>query len=79
MKQTPSPASMRRSLRSWLAASAVPHGVASQVVLANEVRTEACSNAIEHAYAGNAAGQIRVTAQVSGRRLELVVADNSST
>ncbi|MDX6333669.1 MAG: hypothetical protein QOG05_1009, partial [Streptosporangiaceae bacterium] len=68
-------AGMRRSLRLWLAASAVPPVVASQVTLA---ASEACSNAIEHAYAGDPSGQVRLTAQVSGPRLEIVVADGST-
>jgi len=68
-------AGMRRSLRLWLAASAVPPVVASQVTLA---ASEACSNAIEHAYAGDPSGQVRLTAQLCGPRLEIVVADGST-
>jgi anti-sigma regulatory factor (Ser/Thr protein kinase) len=68
-------AGMRRSLRNWLAASGVPSAVADQVVLA---ASEACSNAIEHAYAGDPTEQVRVTAQICGPCLELVVADSST-
>jgi anti-sigma regulatory factor (Ser/Thr protein kinase) len=66
---------MRRSLRLWLAASAVTSVVASQVTLA---ASEACSNATEHAYAGDPSGQVRLTAQICGSRLEIVVADDST-
>jgi anti-sigma regulatory factor (Ser/Thr protein kinase) len=68
-------AGMRRSLRLWLAASGVPPVVSSQVTLA---ASEACSNAIEHAYGGDPAGQVRLTADICGARLEIVVADGST-
>ncbi|MFQ6325159.1 SpoIIE family protein phosphatase [Nocardia sp. CWNU-33] len=38
---------MRRSLKAWLAAAAVPHDLASDLIAA---ANEACSNSIEHAY-----------------------------
>ena len=66
-------AGMRRSLRLWLAASGVPLVVSSQVTLA---ASEACSNAIEHAYGGDPAGQVTLTAEIRGSRLDIVVADS---
>jgi PAS domain S-box-containing protein len=68
-------AGMRRSLRLWLAASGVSPVVSSQVTLA---ASEACSNAIEHAYGGDPAGQVRLAADICGPRLEIVVADDST-
>ena len=68
-------AGMRRSLRLWLAASGVPLVVSSQVTLA---ASEACSNAIEHAYGGDPAGQVTLTAEIRGSRLDIVVADTST-
>jgi PAS domain S-box-containing protein len=68
-------AGMRRSLRHWLAASAVPSSAAAQIALA---AGEACSNAIEHAYAGDPTGQVKVTAHIWGPRLELVVEDSAT-
>jgi len=68
-------AGMRRSLRLWLAASGVPLVVSSQVTLA---ASEACSNAIEHAYGGDPAGQVTMTAEIRGSRLDIVVADTST-
>jgi PAS domain S-box-containing protein len=68
-------AGMRRSLRLWLAASGVPLVVSSQVTLA---ASEACSNAIEHAYGGDPAGQVTLTADIRGSRLDIVVADTST-
>lgn len=68
-------ASMRRSLRRWLAAAAVQPVVASQVTLA---ASEACSNAIEHAYGSDPAEEVRLTAELSGPRLEITVADGST-
>ena len=67
-------AGMRQNLRRWLAASAVSPPVAGQVALA---ASEACSNAIEHAYRGDPSGQVRLTAELHGPRLDLVVADGS--
>jgi anti-sigma regulatory factor (Ser/Thr protein kinase) len=49
--------------------------VASQVTLA---ASEACSNASEHAYAGERSEQVRMTVQIRGPRLEIVVADGST-
>jgi PAS domain S-box-containing protein len=66
-------AGMRRRLRDWLAASAVPADTAGQVVLA---ASEACSNVIEHAYGGDPARQMMITALISGSCLELTVADS---
>jgi PAS domain S-box-containing protein len=68
-------AGMRRSLRLWLAACGVPLVVSSQVTLA---ASEACSNAIEHAYGGDPAGQVTLTADIRGSRLDIVVADTST-
>ena len=61
-----------RRLRLWLAASGVPLVVSSQVTLA---ASEACSNAIEHAYGGDPAGQVTLTAEIRGSRLDIVVAE----
>jgi anti-sigma regulatory factor (Ser/Thr protein kinase) len=49
--------------------------VASQVTPA---ASEACSNATEHVYAGDPSGQVRLTAQICGSRLEIAVADDST-
>jgi anti-sigma regulatory factor (Ser/Thr protein kinase) len=49
--------------------------VSSQVTLA---ASEACSNAIEHAYGGDPAGQVTLAADIRGTRLEIVVADGSA-
>jgi hypothetical protein len=40
--------------------------------------SEACSNASEHAYAGERSEQVRLTVQICGPRLEIVVADGST-
>ncbi|MFF3223800.1 SpoIIE family protein phosphatase [Nocardia suismassiliense] len=44
-------AALRRTLKAWLAAAAVPHDLASDLVAA---ANEACSNSIEHAYRNGA-------------------------
>ncbi|WP_194838174.1 SpoIIE family protein phosphatase [Nocardia sp. XZ_19_369] len=44
-------AALRRTLKTWLAAAAVPHDLASDLVAA---ANEACSNSIEHAYRNGA-------------------------
>ena len=66
-------AGMRRSLRLWLAPSAVPSVVASQVTLA---ASEACSCASVHAYAGDPSGQVRLTAQICGPAWKPSAADD---
>jgi anti-sigma regulatory factor (Ser/Thr protein kinase) len=40
--------------------------------------SEACSNASEHAYAGERSEQVRLTVQICGPCLEIVVADGST-
>jgi len=67
---------LRRRLHAWLARHGVSSGEAGSVVLAV---SEACNNAIEHAYRDNGAGPIRVS--VSGAEpgtLRVVVEDEGA-
>jgi anti-sigma regulatory factor (Ser/Thr protein kinase) len=64
-------AGLRRRLRSWLSRRGFDDEEASEVMLAV---SEACNNAVEHAYDG-AQGVLRVSAEVQSGRLEVVVED----
>ncbi len=64
-------AGMRRRLHGWLARRGFSDDDMSEILLAV---SEACNNAIEHAYSG-ANGSLRVTAEVSEGWLEAVVED----
>ncbi|MFX0577382.1 SpoIIE family protein phosphatase [Nocardia nepalensis] len=58
---------MRKRLKAWLAAAAVPHDLASDLIAA---ANEACSNSIEHAYrngGGRATRAMSSTAELLGR------------
>ncbi|MGY4102543.1 SpoIIE family protein phosphatase [Nocardia sp. R16R-3T] len=58
---------MRKRLKAWFAAAAVPHDLASDLIAA---ANEACSNSIEHAYrngSGPVAPAISATAEPLGR------------
>ncbi|MEU8897562.1 SpoIIE family protein phosphatase [Nocardia sp. NPDC048505] len=67
-------AALRRRLKAWLAAAAVPHDLASDLVAA---ANEACSNSIEHAYLGNgaAANQVTLIAECDTERVTILVSD----
>jgi len=64
-------APIRRRLRAWLARRGLEHDAASEIVLAT---SEACNNAVEHAYRGSH-GVLIVTAHEQQGRLEVVVED----
>ena len=68
-------AGMRRRLQRWLTSAAVPPAVMGQVVVSV---SEACANAIEHAYASDCAREVEVTARLDDRRIEIVIADTST-
>ncbi|MBL1073944.1 SpoIIE family protein phosphatase [Nocardia sp. 2] len=64
--------SIRRELRSWLAAAAVPHDTAIDLIAA---ANEACTNSIEHAYLGGDRGQVTLTAHCDLDTLTIEVSD----
>jgi anti-sigma regulatory factor (Ser/Thr protein kinase) len=64
-------AGMRRRLRGWLSRREFSDDAVSEILLAV---SEACNNAVEHAYPGSN-GSLRVTAEVTGGWLEAVVED----
>ncbi|WP_327139919.1 SpoIIE family protein phosphatase [Nocardia sp. NBC_01327] len=66
---------MRRKLKYWLAAAAVPHGAATDLIAA---ANEACSNSIEHAYREGAAGRVLLTAETGVDTVTLVVTDTGT-
>ncbi|MFE3258522.1 SpoIIE family protein phosphatase [Nocardia sp. NPDC059091] len=63
---------IRRALRSWLTAAAVPHDTAVDLVAA---ANEACSNSIEHAYLGGEPGRVRLSADCGVDTLTIEVSD----
>ncbi|MFE3700856.1 SpoIIE family protein phosphatase, partial [Nocardia tengchongensis] len=63
---------LRRALRSWLAAAAVPHDLAVDLVSA---ANEACSNSIEHAYLGGEPGRVQLAADSGVDCLTIEVSD----
>src|SRR6185312_5068855 len=67
---------MRRRLRVWVAQHGLDHVEAVEVVLAV---SEACNNAIEHAYRENGAGPIKVSlAAAEADMLRIVVEDHGT-
>ncbi|WP_063051830.1 SpoIIE family protein phosphatase [Nocardia arthritidis] len=67
---------LRRTLKGWLAAAAVPHDLAADLVAATN---EACSNSIEHAYRNNNdAGRVRMSATCDIDTVVIVVTDTGS-
>nr|WP_198428071.1 SpoIIE family protein phosphatase [Nocardia bovistercoris] len=70
-------AALRRSLKGWFAAAAVPHDLASDLVAA---ANEACSNSIEHAYrdAGDDEHIVELTATCDTQTVAIVVADSGT-
>jgi anti-sigma regulatory factor (Ser/Thr protein kinase) len=67
---------MRRRLRAWLARRGLDDGEAAEVVLAV---SEACNNAIEHAYRDNGAGPVRVSLDGDGTGTLRVVVEDQGT
>ncbi|MFD8245844.1 SpoIIE family protein phosphatase [Nocardia sp. NPDC059691] len=65
-------AALRRTLKGWLAAAAVPHDLAADLVAA---ANEACSNSIEHAYRNDDTGRVRMSATCDIDTVVIVVAD----
>ncbi|MEV6320111.1 SpoIIE family protein phosphatase [Nocardia sp. NPDC051787] len=63
---------LRRTLKGWLAAAAVPHDLAADLVAA---ANEACSNSIEHAYRNGNAGQVLLSATCDIDTVVIVVTD----
>ncbi|MGK5739859.1 SpoIIE family protein phosphatase [Micromonospora sp. URMC 103] len=64
---------LRAELDGWLASCAVPEAERYGVVLAC---SEAVANAIEHAYRGDPARRVHVSATIDGRAVELRVSDS---
>ena len=69
-----SPASMRRRLRAWLAGRRVADEQIADILLAV---TEACNNAIEHAYR-DGEGTIKLRADHDHERLRIVIEDDGA-
>ncbi|WP_330229958.1 SpoIIE family protein phosphatase [Nocardia sp. NBC_00508] len=65
-------AMLRRTLKGWLAAAAVPHDLAADLVAA---ANEACSNSIEHAYRNEVSGQVLLSATCDIDAVVIVVTD----
>ncbi|MBF6301994.1 SpoIIE family protein phosphatase [Nocardia amamiensis] len=63
---------LRRTLKGWLAAAAVPHDLAADLVAA---ANEACSNSIEHAYRNGDAGRVLLAATCDIDTVVIVVTD----
>ncbi|WP_039798461.1 SpoIIE family protein phosphatase [Nocardia araoensis] len=63
---------LRRTLKGWLAAAAVPHDLAADLVAA---ANEACSNSIEHAYRNADTGRVRMSATCDIDTVVIVVND----
>ncbi|MFJ4654987.1 SpoIIE family protein phosphatase [Nocardia sp. NPDC088792] len=66
---------MRRALKSWLAAAAIPHDLAGDLISA---ANEACSNSIEHAYRDGSPGRVALTAESGLDTVTLVVTDTGT-
>jgi anti-sigma regulatory factor (Ser/Thr protein kinase) len=64
---------MRRRLREWLERQGLDRSEIAEVVLAV---SEACNNAVEHAYRDNGGGPISVTAGKDAERIRVVVEDH---
>lgn len=65
-------AGVRERVANWLASLGTPKERVGDIIL---VVNEACSNSIEHAYAGGAAGAIRVSADVDSQSISITVED----
>ena len=68
-------ASLRRDLRAWLVDAGAPCDSAEDLVLAV---SEACANAVEHAYAFDALRTIRVLVTCDDRRIDVTIADDAA-
>ncbi|QIS13237.1 SpoIIE family protein phosphatase [Nocardia arthritidis] len=69
-------AGLRRRLKAWFAAAAVPHELAADLVAA---ANEACSNCIEHAYRDGAAiGTVVLHAECDTEKVVITVVDTGS-
>ncbi|MFI1917688.1 SpoIIE family protein phosphatase [Nocardia sp. NPDC020380] len=66
---------MRRALKSWLAAAAIPQDLAGDLISA---ANEACSNSIEHAYRDGSPGRVELTAESGLDTVTLVVTDTGT-
>ena len=64
-------ASVRRNMARWLSGHDVPAGDAADIVLAS---SEACANAVEHAY-GPGQGSVDLEAAIDGEVIDIVVTD----
>ncbi|ONM50201.1 SpoIIE family protein phosphatase [Nocardia donostiensis] len=65
---------LRRTLRSWLTAAAVPHDLASDLIAATN---EACTNSIEHAYLGaEATAGVELEAECGTEAVVIQVTDH---
>jgi anti-sigma regulatory factor (Ser/Thr protein kinase) len=65
----------RRALRDWLVAAGADGDWIEEVLVA---LSEACTNALEHAYAGQDLGSVEVHATIDAGNLEMVVADHGA-
>jgi anti-sigma regulatory factor (Ser/Thr protein kinase) len=63
---------VREQVADWLAALGTPDERIGDIVL---VVNEACSNSIEHAYMGEVAGVVRVSADVDSQSICITVED----
>lgn len=66
---------LRRTLKAWLTAAAVPHDLASDLVAA---ANEACSNSIEHAYRDSDSGVVELSARCDTETVEIRVTDTGN-
>ncbi|MFE3443091.1 SpoIIE family protein phosphatase [Nocardia sp. NPDC059180] len=66
---------LRRTLKEWLTAAAVPHDLASDLVAATN---EACSNSIEHAYRDGEPGRVALSAECGTETVEIRVTDSGN-
>lgn len=65
-------AGVRERVTNWLASLGTPKERVGDIIL---VVNEACSNSIEHAYLGDVAGAIRVSADVDSQSICITVED----
>ncbi|MFI5776398.1 SpoIIE family protein phosphatase [Nocardia sp. NPDC051570] len=73
--EPPCLAGVRRALTTWLAAAAVPHELAADLVAA---ANEACSNSVEHAYRNGSSGRVALTAECTMDRVVIEVSDTGA-
>ncbi|MBF6088082.1 SpoIIE family protein phosphatase [Nocardia cyriacigeorgica] len=66
---------VRRTLKAWLTAAAVPHDLASDLVAA---ANEAASNSIEHAYRDTGSGVVELSARCDTETVEIRVTDTGN-